>query len=158
MIINFLGYHLDLHISHSDISIAHRHDILSERKKYGRNYIPAIYCKFLNRTALEVLKRKHWLKNKKKHLGQKIAVKENLTYYRRTLWERVQEELNGYRYKWTKHGEIYLRKDSYGNRIPIENHLKLDWLIRGQSNTCEDTCPSTTNANLGEHFTRSTHP
>ena len=53
----------------------------------------------------------------------RITVKENLTYYRRTLWERVNQDLNSYRFKWTKQGEIFVRKDTKSQPIAIENEF-----------------------------------
>ena len=41
---------------------------------------------------------------------------ENLTYARRTLWEKVQSE---FRYKWIKNGKIFVRDHESGRSIKI---------------------------------------
>ena len=63
VIIEFLRRYLDIDITRYNISISHRMVIPPDKKKYGRDYIPPIYCKFLNRSLVHlILSRRHLLK------------------------------------------------------------------------------------------------
>ena len=112
MIINFLRRHFNLQITPRDISVSHRTVIPSDKSRLGRNYIPPIYCKFLNRSLVhEILRRrKQCLRNVRNRFGKPFWVEENLTPTRRLLWESVQSGLQNFRFKWIRSGDIYVKK------------------------------------------------
>ena len=92
VIISFLWNFLGMCISNRHISICHRQDIPSLRKKLGKKYIEPIYCKFLNRSVVhEILRRKHLLKHARNEHNGPYFIKENLTLNRRLLWDSVEE-------------------------------------------------------------------
>ena len=89
VIIEFLRRHLGIFISKRDISICHRQDIPSERRKLGKNYIAPIYCKFVNRSVVHaILEKRHLLKNIRNEANQPYLIKSNLTPTRRLLLKR----------------------------------------------------------------------
>ena len=111
LIISFLWVNLGINITNRDISICHRQDIPSERKRLGRKYIAPIYCKFLHRSLVhEILERKHFLRYTRNEFNEPYEIKQNLTPNRRLLWNSVQEKLEHFRFKWVKRGGIFVSK------------------------------------------------
>lgn len=133
IIINFLRIHFDIYITSRDISICHRQDNPSERKKMGNKYIPPIYCKMVNRSLgiyiLDIQER--CLRNVKNRFGQTLSVVQNLTYDNRILWESVKTNLSSYRVKYVVNGsgKIIVRKNNYSKPIHVPNNKKLAELI-----------------------------
>lgn len=134
MIVNFCARHLDINITRDHISVCHRQTIEADKKRVGsKKYIPPIYCRFVNRSIMLLcLERKNWLKNVRNKVGQRIFLKENLTLERRQLWERVENELHSFRYKWVKDWKILVRKDAYSKPIRIHCEKDLDKLVAEQ--------------------------
>ena len=134
VILQFLWKFLGMRISCRDISICHRQDNPSLRKKMGRNYIMPIYCKFLNRSVVhEILRRRHLLKNARNELNNPYIIRENLTFNRRLLWDSVQENLGHFRYKWVKRGKIYVRQHANSEVIKVLSERVLNDLTAKKS-------------------------
>merc|ERR1712154_99119 len=97
----FLNYHLGMRLTEQDISVCHRQVIPEDRKKEGRSYIAPIYCKLLRRKdARDILDRRHKLAGAKNRFGEYYGIRENLTLYRRKLYERVEKELTSFKLGW----------------------------------------------------------
>ena len=97
IIIDFLAIHFGIFINEADISVSHRTINPDEKKRLGRKYIPPIYCKFVRRTlAQEIMKRSHLLNNVRNRYNDEYFVCENLTLYRKRLFDRVEKELHSY--------------------------------------------------------------
>ena len=130
VIIEFCKRYLNIHINKYDISVAHRMPIAADKKKFGRDYIPPIYCQFVNRSvAILVMKRRRMLRNARNSVGQKYDVEENLTLHRRLLKDRVENELHSYKFKWVKNGSVYVRKNSRCNALKIDTVQTLEELL-----------------------------
>ena len=130
VVIEFLWKFLGMRISSRDISICHRQDIPSLRKKMGRNYIMPIYCKFLNRTVVhEMMRRRHLLKNARNEYNMPYTIHENLTPNRRLLWDSVQKNLGHFRFRWVKRGKIYVRERANSAVIQVISERVLTDLI-----------------------------
>ena len=129
IIANFCDVYLGLKVRRYDISIAHRQFNPADKREQGRNYIPSIYGKFVNRfLAQEILKRKNRLKNWRNKLGGKFSLKPNLTLNRKMLWESTEEKLPDYRFKWITNGNIFVKKDTVSRRIKVESEFVLEQL------------------------------
>ena len=121
---DFFQYYLNITVHTYDISVAHRQTNPEEKKRLGKNYIPPIYVKVVNRhLALHILKKRYLLRNCRNRYGDKFEIRENLTLTRRLLWASVQEKLNTYRFKWVKNGQIFVKKthNSYPIKIASED-------------------------------------
>ena len=130
----FCDRYLNVTVRRYDISIAHRQFNPAEKRKEGRNYIPAIYVKFVNRfVARKILKRKHQLKNFRNRYGGKFSICENLTLTRRLLWDSTESELSSYRFKWIRNGNIFVKKDAKSRPIKIVSENVLNQLIEEQN-------------------------
>ena len=129
LIIDFLGCNLGIFIEKRDISICHRQDIPSERKRLGKNYIAPIYCKFLNRSLVHaILRKKHLLKNVRNEFNQPYFIEENLTLNRRLLWDSVEEKLGHFKFRWTKKGDIFVRENANAKVIKVINERVIEEL------------------------------
>ena len=90
--------------------------IPADKLKYGKQYLPPIYVKFVHRSVVhEILRKRHLLRNAQNEkygikYGQKYGIRENLTLCRKILLERCEKELTSYRYGWVKNGNILVRK------------------------------------------------
>ena len=131
LIINFLRVRLGINITNRDISICHRQDIPSERKKLGRKFIAPIYCKFLHRSLVhEILSRKHQLKNTRNEWGEPYAISQNLTLNRRLLLNVVEEKLGHFQHKWVRRGgDILVRKTSDSKAIKVVSERVIDNIL-----------------------------
>ena len=133
VIIEFLNYYLGLCINKFDISVSHRMSLPEEKKKYGNDYIPPIYCKFVNRSLVyTILRRKHMLKHERNYFEKKFFIRENLTQYRRTIRDRAETELTSYRFKWVRNGNIFARKNNGSKITKISSEFILNRLINEQ--------------------------
>ena len=113
-----------------DISVSHRQIHPNEKKKQGSRYIPPIYCLFVNRSvATMILQRKSMLNNVRNNRGDRYEIKENLTYDRRLLKERVDNELTSYQYSWVRNGTIFVKKSSRSRPIAVQSNEFLNKLI-----------------------------
>ena len=52
---------------------------------------------------------------------------------RKQLWESVQENLHTYKFKWTRNGDVYVRKNKQSERIKVVSQNVLDDLIQKQN-------------------------
>lgn len=113
IILNYHRIHFGMHLVVKDISVCHRQTIPSEKKKQGKNYIPPIYCKFLNRSvALHILQSwKRCLRNERNVYGQPLEVRHNLTPANRILWDDIQSKLVSYKYKFISNWKIFVKKE-----------------------------------------------
>ena len=135
LIIHFCRYYLGIHINKYDISTSHRMVIAEEKKKYGSEYIPPIYCKFVNRSIVHlIMQSKHRLKNARNNLDQKFIIRENLTLHRRLLKDRVDKELHSYHFKWVKNGNILVRKNKWSKAVKILSEEVLENLLKTLNN------------------------
>lgn len=145
MIINFCARHLDIHMTRADISVCHRQPIEEERRRAGRNYIPAIYCRFTRRTLMLLcLEKRHLLRNVRNRFGQRMFLRENLTLERRQLLDRVENELTSFEQIWVKDWKIFARKDKNTRPIRIHSELALEKLLKEQSENPSTTRPYST--------------
>ena len=62
--------------------------------------------------------------------NDKFIIKENLTFNRRVLFDRVESELTDYKYGWVRNGNIYVRKDNGAQAIRVSDETVLDELLR----------------------------
>ena len=93
--------------------------------------------KFVNRfLANEIFDRRYRLKNFRNKLGGKFSIERNLTRKRKQLLETAETQLTTYKFKWTKNGDIYVKKHAKSKRIKIASQKMLDKLIADQN---EDT-------------------
>ena len=131
---DFTNNYLNMKIETYDISTAHRQIIPNEKKRLGNNYIPPIYCKFVNRHVVhEILKRRNLLRNQRNIYGQQFTICQNLTLNRRLLWENVTEKLTTYKRKWvTFSGNIFVKKTHKSAPIKITCQQVLDNLIKNE--------------------------
>ena len=130
----FCDQYLNITVMRYDISIAHRQYNPAEKRKYGKDYIPSIYVKFVNRFLAQfVLERKNWLKKYRNRFGGKFFVRENLTLNRRILWDLVESKLHSYKFKWIKNGKIFVKKYAKSRPIHVQSELVLDQLITNLS-------------------------
>ena len=117
-----------------DISIAHRQYNPEEKKKHGKDYIPSIYVKFVNRfLAEEIFDRRYVLKDFRNKLGGRFFIEKNMTMKRKQLWESVGKNLDAYQFKWIKNGDVYVRKNKTSKRIKIVSATMLEKLINKQT-------------------------
>ena len=132
-IVDFCRYHLNIEINKYDISISHRMPIQEEKRKYGEEYIPPIYCRFVNRSvAMLCMERKHLLKDAHNNRNGKYVIKQNLTLQRRLLRDRAEEKLHSYKFKWVKNGTVWVRKERNSKPIKVVSDEVLDDLIKNQ--------------------------
>ena len=140
VILEFLRKFLGMRISNRDISICHRQDIPSLRRKMGKKYIVPIYCKFVNRSIVhEIMRRRHLLKNVRNALNNPYIIEENLTPNRRVLWESVQKKLTNFRSKWVFRGSIYVRKHANSEKIKVISEHVLNDLVAANERPGTDT-------------------
>lgn len=127
IVVEFCRKYLDIKIKRSDISISHRQIHPDEKRKQGDQYVPSIYCKFVNRSTARLCIKRRYLIKDLKYRGNSIFLRENLTLSRRMLWERVQRELPHFQQKWVKNGKIFVRKyrQSFTTTILCEKDLNL---------------------------------
>ena len=131
VIIEFLRRYLGIYIRDYDISIAHRQVIPHMKKRLGRNYIPPIYCKFINRHVVhEIFRRRHLLKNHRNIYGQRFNICQNLTLRRRLIWDKVQSKLVMFKRKWVSmNGTIFVKKSHYSKPIKVNSEDFVDELL-----------------------------
>ena len=130
IVIGFLQQHYGMRLGKRDISVCHRQIIPSDRRKYGRNYIAPIYCKFVNRfNAQYILDDRNCLRNCKNKFGQPLYVKENLTYKNKLIWDSAQSDLGSYQFKYIKNWKIFVKKDPGAKPIQIRDSGDLAGLI-----------------------------
>ena len=135
LIIEFCEYYLGVYINKYDISTSHRMIIPEDKKKYGSEYIPPIYCKFVNRSVVhQIMQSKHLLKHARNNLNQKFFIRENLTLHRRLLKEKVDNELHSFQFKWVKNGNIFVRKNKWSKPVKIASEEELRNLLQKQNN------------------------
>ena len=68
--IGVFQHHLGLNLVKKDFSVCHRQTIPSEKKKYGKAYIPVMYCQLVNRfVARDVVERFKRLKTLQIYMG-----------------------------------------------------------------------------------------
>ena len=134
IIIDFCKYYLNITLNKYDISVSHRQIHPNEKKKQGSRYIPPIYCLFVNRSvATMILQRKSMLNNARNSRGDRYEIKENLTYDRRLLKERVDNELTTYQYSWVRNGTIFVKKSSRSRPIAVNSNEFLNKLINEEN-------------------------
>lgn len=139
IVVDFCNKHLNLRINRYHISVSHRQANPFEQEKYGENYIPPIYCKFMSRNlARECLNRRNKIKLLNDR-NQRIFLRENLTQNRRMLFERAQNELHSYAFKWVKNGKVFVKQSNSSRVIKILTEESLQNLIERQSNSRHDT-------------------
>ena len=169
IIIDFLYIHFGIRIGPRDISISHRQVIPAEKKKYGRNYIPPIYCKFLSRElAVNILERSgDCLANQRNVYGHPMSVEENLTLNRRMIWHQVETNLTDFKWKWIRNGNIYVRKNHTSKPVKISSERILKTLLSEnprKANTAsldpphKESEPSTTFPSLPGHASSGHNP
>ena len=130
---NFCSYYLNFPVRTYDIDIAHRQYNPEEKKRLGKNYIPSIYVKFVNRhVANQIFKRRNRLKNERNRLGGKLSIERNLTRRRKCLLDLAQKELTSYQFKWSANGDIFVRRNKRSKSIRITNEKLLNDLINAQ--------------------------
>ena len=134
---NFCSFYLNVTVRTYDISIAHRQYNPEEKKKHGKDYIPSIYVKFVNRfLAEEIYNRRYRLKDFRNKLGGRFYVEKNMTMKRKQLWESVEKNLVSYQFKWTRNGDVFVRRNKTSRRIKIVSAKMLDDLIEKQNQDC----------------------
>ena len=134
IVINFCNYYLGVQVKRSDISVSHRQPIEADRKKFGDRYMAPIYCRFVNRKlALEILKKRHLLKNVRSKRGDRFFIKETLTLQRRLIRDRAKRTLTSYKFQWVKNGTIFVKKNENSRPIRINSEGALDKLINEQN-------------------------
>lgn len=135
---DFLWYRLKINVGKYDISIAHRQIHPNEKKRLGRNYIPPIYCKFVNRhVVFEILKRRHLLKNQRNIYGTRFTITQNTTLKRRELWDSVVTKLASYKRKWRRNGKIFVKKSHKSPTIKITSDHVLQKLLKADTGARE---------------------
>ena len=153
---HFCSHYLNIHVETYDISITHRQFNPVEKKKYGRNYIPSIYVKFVNRfLAEEIFDRRHRLKGLRNKLGGTFHIEKNMTMLRRQLWESAQEKLHTYHFKWTRNGDVYVRKNKRSDRIKVVSKDMLDDLIKRQNQAGISVTPTSESQGSAQPVTAS---
>ena len=136
IVMHFCDFYLGLQVKRSDISVSHHQPIEADRKRIGDRYIAPIYCRFVNRKlAMEVLKRKHLLKNVRSKRGDRFFVNETLTLQRRLLRDRAKKSLTTYKFHWVKNGTIFAKKNENTRPIRVYSEATLDKLINEQNGT-----------------------
>lgn len=132
---NFCAQYLDIEVRKFDMSIAHRQFNPKEKRKLGKNYIPSIYVRFVNRfLADNIFEAKYRLKNERNQHGNKLFIKRNLTFLGRELWELTLAKLTDFRYKWFKYGTIYVKKSDQDKAIVIKNAETVNNLLHNDNN------------------------
>ena len=158
IIIDFCKYYLNITLNKYDISVSHRQIHPNEKKKQGSRYIPPIYCLFVNRSVANmILQRKSMLHNARNSRGDRYEIKENLTYDRRLLKERVDNELSSYQYSWVRNGTIYVKKSSRSRPIAVQSNELLNKLISEENaaKRSKNDHPSSSITNMaGSHNTQ----
>ena len=127
VIINFLRTCMGIFITNRDISICHRQYNPSEKSKMGKDYVPAIYCKFLNRSLAKLILKKRYMLKK----YPQYTVEENLTLPRRLLLERVQNELPRFSH-WISNGNIFIKEHSQSRPIKINTTARLEEFLESR--------------------------
>ena len=120
---------LDLPISRSDISIAHRLPTKPSRNENQLPQPPAIIARFVNRTIRNNLysRRKETDKTDFSKFTvtetRRLFINENLTQLRKKLFWKAKQRVKDadFRFIWTNNGNIYVRKSESSNSIPIQN-------------------------------------
>ena len=133
-ILYFLNDVLGIKLRLQDIDIAHRMPIPQDRAKYGKNYLPPIYVKFLHKSVVQlILRKRYMLEGVLNQYGQNYAIQQNLTLARRELWGKVMDELTSYRFVWIHNGKIFVRKDKSSRAVLITGEHKLQELLSKQA-------------------------
>ena len=158
MVVCYCNKYLNMNISRKDISVSHRQTHPDEKRRHGDKYIPPIYCKFVSRDLAHLcMKNKTLLTNRSSREVKPIQMKENLTYKRRHIRNRVEKELHSYRYKWVKNGKVFVRKDNGCRSIRILTEKTLDDLLKeqkeGERKRTNDDLPPR-NGNDSSHWSR----
>lgn len=133
MIVDFCRRYLDINISKQDISVSHRQWHPDEQRKQGKDYIPPIYCKFVSRSLAKLcIDKKHYIR--KLTINDKdIFIRENLTFNRRSLMDRVQKQLHSYQYKWAKNGKVFVKKSKNSRVIRVLTEDTFSALLKKQN-------------------------
>ena len=119
--------------------------IAEDKKKLGKDYIPPIYCRFVNRSVANlVLKRRHLLKNAFNNRGQKYSIEENLTLPRRIIRKKAASDLHSFKYQWVKNGKVFVKKYKSGKAIHLISEAVLDNLIDQQNTVSTEKRKETT--------------
>ena len=62
-------------------------------------------------------------------MEKSFFIRENLTQYRRELFEEAKDSLKSWRYVWTKEGNIFVRKSANSKTFKILTFEDLDIII-----------------------------
>ena len=73
------------------------------------------------------------LKNVMNCFGVQFNIRENLTFYRRTLRDRAEKELTSFHSTWVRNGSVYAKKSSRSRPIKIKSEYVLNTLIHEQA-------------------------
>ena len=123
IVLDFFYYNLGLRINPEEISVIHRMNIPGEKH-------PPIYVKFISRKLKNlVMSKKKYLRGQKNRHGEEFFIRENLTQYRRELFEEAKDSLKSWRYVWTKEGNIFVRKSANSKTFKILTFEDLDIII-----------------------------
>lgn len=145
IIIGFLRIHYGIFLERRDISVCHRQIIPSEKKKFGRDYIAPIYCKFVNRyNAQYILDERECLRNCTNVYGQPLFVRENLTFSNKILLDSAQSDLNTFKFKYISNWKIFVKKDFNTKPIRIKSEGVLSELVHNERISQQPT-PSVAN-------------
>ena len=155
IVMHFCDFYLGLPVKRSDISVSHRQPIEADRKRIGDRYIAPIYCRFVNRKlAMEVLKRKHLLKNVRSKRGDRFFVNETLTLQRRLLRDRAKKSLTTYKFHWVKNGTIFAKKNENTRPIrecipkPLSTSLSMSKMVHQLAQSLVLATPSQTRSSF----------
>ena len=82
-------------------------------------------------TLKNVATKKAILVQRKMFIKNNLYVKENLTPYKFSLFKSTREfaRLEGYKYVWTKNGNVFIRRDENSNAVLVRNKGVLDTLF-----------------------------
>ena len=124
VVLDFFYYKLRLQIRADEISVVHRMRIP------GQNRCPPIYVKFISRkTKNLVMSKKKNLRGQLNRYGESFFIRENLTLYRRELFEEVKSSLKTWKFIWTKEGTICARKEIGSKTVKIFTYTDLDDIL-----------------------------
>ena len=130
---NFCGYYLNIKVQTYDICIAHRQFNPKEKRRHGKNYIPSIYVKFVNRfLADEIFRKQYLLKNVRNKLGGSFSIERRMTLKRKQLLESAKEKLTSFKFVWSKNGNVFAKKDKWSKKVKITSEAIIDGLIHDQ--------------------------
>ena len=87
--------------------------------------------------AREIIDRRDEVASVKNRFGDYYSIKENLTFYRRKLYKRVEKELTSFKYGWIENSAVYVKKERHPSCRPIKitTEEKLEELLERQN--CE---------------------